>query len=132
MKEVLKADELRVNVEKSIGWFRTEKTSIVGRFSYYEETYDGTESGWYKFRKDVAGAAGISGDNFQLEVKKDNSWLKVNNGPALDSALQSAKSSHEITVRVIEQSLGIMVPLLLVGTVCAIGVVVYFVKQRNS
>ncbi len=50
--------DLEVNIEVVKNIFRSEKTSIQGKFSHYEETYDGTASGWYKFRKDLASAVG--------------------------------------------------------------------------
>jgi len=72
--------------------FTTNGSKIV-----YEESFDGTNAGWEKFRKDITSASGVKG-NFDIEVKESSStYTKLTKGEDLNPYLESDK----VTVRVI-------------------------------
>src|SRR5688572_25990316 len=95
-------DQVAVNVELRtfIPFYISQRTSFLGKFSSYEETYDSTGAGFYKFRKDVAQSLNLESDDFLLEVKDGNHYYNVYNGPSFDQYLNKARRTQNLDIRV--------------------------------
>jgi len=75
-----------------------------GTKSLYEETYDGTHAGWFKFRKDVATTAGLKSEDWVLEVQDHSAtWQRVDGAEALEGFLEAAAKSGKLLIRVHER-----------------------------
>jgi len=127
-------DHIHFVIEKT-SLFRKECSTFSGKISHYEETYDGSGSGYYKFRKDVGSAAGFKDDNFNIELKQSgtNKWLRINNGEALDKELKlTATLSHrQLEIRVSSTG-GIVVPLIATCLIAATAVAITFLMTKHK
>jgi len=105
---------------------------ITGRFTHYEETHDGTESGLYKFKKDIAAAIGYTPkDEYELELSSDESnWTKVIDGLTLDAGLAPARKTRKLFVRVFKKGgFPYFLSGVLIGTI-AVGTALIMIRKK--
>jgi len=75
--------------------------TISGKKDLYEESYDGSHAGWYKFRKDIASQAGYKNDNWIIEIQDQSSnWILVQDGPSLNPFLDTAATSGKMNIKI--------------------------------
>jgi len=112
------ADMLDVKIVQRTGFFRTSQTSIAGRFTFYEDTHDGSDAGFFKFSKDVSEAMGFSKDDVELEASSDQKiWVSIKSSASLDHMLQNVKSSKVLYVKLTPRG---GFPWLAMGTAVAV------------
>jgi len=79
-------------------------STFTGSFKKYEETYDGTNAGWYNFRKDVKENLSLKKDDFQLELKvSEETWVPLDAGK-FQEGLENAQKNGKLTVRHVDKN----------------------------
>jgi hypothetical protein len=71
-----------------------------GSKTLYEETYDGTHSGWYKFQKDIASEVGIKDEHWKLYIKKDNDYILVDDANTFNELLENSINQGKMYVKI--------------------------------